>query len=265
MPEGHTIHRLALDHTKLFGRRELTVSSPQGRFTDGAARLDGHVLGRVSAHGKHLFYEWETGDVVHVHLGLYGRFFMHRAPSPVPRDTTRLRLEGVEWTADLVGATQCELIDPIGVSAIVARLGPDPIRNDADPEAAWPKLARRRSPIGMALMDQGVISGVGNVYRAEALFVHGIHPETPAHSITHDQWLGLWGSLRTWLRQGVKDRRIITVPPSEIGKPRSRIGRGEALYVYKQPRCRVCGSEIRRWDLGGRWAYACEGCQPPPG
>lgn len=263
MPEGHTIHRLALDHTARFAGRPTAVTSPQGRASDLARRVDGRRLERVTAHGKHLFYEWETADVVHVHLGLFGRYLEHANPPPAPRDTVRLRVAGADATVDLIGATACELLDPPAVDALLARLGPDPIRRDGDPERAWVKLARRASPIGLALMDQAVISGVGNVYRAEVLFVHAIHPEVPARDITHEQWLGMWKTLRTWLRQGVKDGVIITVPPAVIGKPRSRIQRREALYVYKQDRCRVCGTEIRRWDLGGRWAYACESCQRP--
>lgn len=264
MPEGHTIHRLALDHTKLLTGQPLAVSSPQGRFAEAAGRLDGRCLDRVTAYGKHLFYEWQSGDVVHVHLGLFGRFTTHDAPPPTPGGSVRLRVSSVAATVDLVGATECALIEPDAVSAILARLGPDPIRRDGDPERAWPKLARRASPVGLALMDQSVVAGVGNVYRAEVLFVHGVHPEVPAKQLTHDQWLGLWQTLRTWLRQGVKDGFIITVPPSQIGKPRRRIGRREALWVYKQDHCRRCGGDIRRWDLSGRWAYACETCQPPP-
>ncbi|GAC1309488.1 MAG: Fpg/Nei family DNA glycosylase [Acidimicrobiales bacterium] len=264
MPEGHTLHRLALDHTKLFAGTPLEVTSPQGRVVLAAATVDGQHLLRATAYGKHLFYEWERGDIIHVHLGLFGRFFLHASPPPAPRETVRLRMRGEVSTIDLVGATACELMDPTQVDSLLARLGPDPIRRDGDPERAWPKLARRASPIGLALMDQSVIAGVGNVYRAEVLFVHGIHPEVPARTITHDQWMALWTTLQTWLRQGVKDRRIITVPPNVLGKPRSRITRGEALYVYKRDHCRICGTEIRRWDLGGRWAYACETCQPPP-
>jgi endonuclease-8 len=263
VPEGHTIHRLARDHTRLFAGRAVAVTSPQGRFAEGAARVDGAHLRRVTPYGKHLFYEWSTGDIVHVHLGLIGKFFTHPTPPPAPGPNVRLRLTGAAATVDLVGATICELTDPAGKAAIVARLGPDPLRRGADPERAWPKLQRRASPIGLALMDQSVIAGVGNVYRAESLFVHGIHPEIAARTITHDQWLDIWATLRAWLRQGVKDGVIITVPPEEVGKPRRRIVKGEGLYVYKQDRCRRCGSDVRRWDLGGRWAYACELCQPP--
>ena len=260
MPEGHTLHRLALDH-----RRDLTgplsISSPQGRFADEAARLDDRELERVEAYGKHLFYDFGAGDIVHVHLGLFGRFFRHEPPPPEPRPTARVRMSSLHATVDLVGATDCTLIDPTLRQAILDRLGPDPIRKDGDPELAWRKLQRRKTPIGAALMDQSVLAGVGNVYRAEVLHVHGIHPERPANAITRDEWDSMWSTLVRWLRQGVKDQMIITIEPKVLGKPRSRIRKGEAVHVYKRDRCFTCGAEVRRWDINGRWAYACETCQ----
>lgn len=264
MPEGHTIHRIAKDHRKAFVKQALRVTSPQGRFGDAAARLDGRTLERVEAYGKHLFYDFGAGDLMHVHLGLFGRFLMHPAPPPRPGDAVRVRLDGPTATADLVGATECGLIDPDKRDAIVARLGPDPLRRDADPDQAWAALTRRRIPIGQALMDQAVLAGIGNVYRAEVLSVHGIHPLVPANQIDREQFDAMWATLSEWLRHGVRDGVIITVDPKEVGKPRRRIAKGEALWVYKQDACRRCGTDVRRWDLAGRWAYACERCQPAP-
>ena len=79
MPEGHTLHRLARLHQRRFGRAPVIVSSPQGRFADGAAAVSGRVLKKASAWGKHLFHHYEGGRVVHVHLGLYGTFSEVRA------------------------------------------------------------------------------------------------------------------------------------------------------------------------------------------
>lgn len=262
MPEGHTIHRLALDHRRDLVGRPVSTSSPQGRFADAAARLDERVLEDVEAYGKHLFYDFGAGDLVHVHLGLFGKFLRHEPPPPTPRDTVRLRMSGLDATVDLIGATECALIDPSVRDAVIARLGPDPLRRDAKPERAFAKLQKRKTPIGAALMDQSVLAGVGNVYRAEILNVAGIHPEAPANSMSREQFDDMWTILVGWLRHGVKDQVIITVDPKLIGKPRSKIQRREALWVYKQDRCRRCGTEVRRWDLSGRWAYACETCQP---
>jgi len=262
VPEGHTIHRLARDHAEAFAGQVVTVSSPQGRFA-GAEQVDGHVLQGTSAWGKHLFHHYDVGTV-HVHLGLFGRFFTHRDAPPEPRDTCRMRVSTAAHTVDLVGATACELLDEGQVDALLDRLGPDPLRDDADPDRAWAALQRRRVGVGRALLDQAVLAGVGNVYRAEVLFTHGLHPEVPANEVSRATFDSMWEQLSTWLRSGVRMRRIVTTDPDEIGKPRSRMKRDERVYVYKQERCRRCGSEVRRWDLAGRWAYACETCQPRP-
>ena len=180
MPEGHTVHRAARRQTALLAGGPLAASSPQGRFADGAAALDGRVLAEVEAVGKHLFYRFDRDEVLHVHLGLFGRFREHPVPPPEPRGLIRLRLVGAEAAVDLSGPTACDLVGEEGRERIVARLGEDPLRPGADPERAIADLARRRVAIGAALLDQRIIAGLGNVFRAEVLFVCGVAPEREA-------------------------------------------------------------------------------------
>jgi formamidopyrimidine-DNA glycosylase len=262
VPEGHTIHRLALDHTRLLAGRVISVSSPQGRHPQLSAVLDGHVLQNVEAFGKHLFYHWRDAPILHIHLGLIGSF-RESASSPGP--SVQLRLASSSGAVDLVGATTCELIDAPRRQNILDRLGPDLLANDADPERAWERLSKREIPIASALLDQRILSGVGNVYRAEALFINGIHPLRPANTLTRAEFQNLWATLATMLRQGVEDRRIVTVHASEraaVGV--ETVAPEDAFYVYKQQHCRRCGTPISMVTLGPRRAYACEHCQPPP-
>jgi endonuclease-8 len=259
VPEGHTIHRLARDHARAFQGAVVSVSTVDGRFP-GATLLDGTVLRDTSAHGKHLFHHYDAG-VVQIHLGLIGKFYRWKGEPPTPRPTVRMRLSDAERTFDLVGAIICRLITPDEAGEVMSGLGPDPLRADADPMVAYAALQRRSVGIGRALLDQAVLAGVGNVFRCEVLFVHGIHPEVPAKQISVNEWLAIWETLVDWLRIGVRMNRIVTVGPVEAGRPRSRILRADATYVYKQDRCRRCNTEIRRWDLAGRWSYACETCQ----
>ena len=103
MPEGHTIHRLARDHRTWWQGEPLALTSPQGRFADGARMLDQCVLEGVDAVGKHLLYRF--GDTtLHVHLGLFGRFRSYRVP-PRPGGSVRLRMAGADpqWTYLLIG------------------------------------------------------------------------------------------------------------------------------------------------------------------
>src|SRR5690242_19500025 len=170
MPEGHTLHRLARLHQRRFGRAPVVVSSPQGRFTDGAADVNGRVLRQSDAWGMHLFHHYDGGRVVHIHLGLYGTFTEAPVPLPLPVGQVRMRMVGAEYGTDLRGPTVCEVIGEPEIADVVAKLGPDPLRGDADPETAWKRIAKSRRPIGALLMDQAVIAGVGNVYRSELLF-----------------------------------------------------------------------------------------------
>ncbi len=257
MPEGHTIHRIARDQTRTLARRVVGVSSPQGRFASGAALIDGLVLEAIEAWGKHLFYRFEHDRILHVHLGLYGRYWPFRPPGEATHRQVRLRLEGEGHGYDLTGPTACDVIDATERDSIVARLGPDPLRRDSDPSTVPARLARRRSAIGVALMDQSVVAGVGNVYRAECLFVHRMHPERPSNTVGSEQWLDMWETLSRMLRDGVRMRRIVTV------RDDPRVHDSRQRYVYRQDRCAYCDTAIRRWDLAGRWAYACEHCQPP--
>ena len=184
MPEGHTLHRLAHDLDDAFAGTAPRASSPQGRFEDGAALLDGRAWRGASAWGKHLFVAFDGDLVLHVHLGLYGKFHVHAgdyaatgAPDPVGQ--VRLRLLTADRLAELRGATACEVLTPAEAEAIQARLGPDPLRpldELNDPERAWHRVHRSRTAIGPLIMDQAVLAGVGNVYRSEVLFRHRLDP-----------------------------------------------------------------------------------------
>ena len=250
MPEGHTIHRLARDHRRDLAGRRVAVSSPQGRFAAGAQRLDGRTLLGVEAYGKHLFYRWEGGDTLHVHLGLVGLFRTFHGAAPPPTAGTRLALERDGLSAQLRGPMICALLDPGEEEALRARLGPDPLRRDADPDTAYAALRRRRVPIGAALLDQRVVAGIGNVFRAEALFVCGIDPLLPANELDREAFDQLWATLVAMLRKGVRQGRIVTA---------GRAGR----YVYRRAGepCLRCTTTVAAGEVAGRTLYSCPCCQ----
>ena len=264
MPEGHTIHRAAREQTRLLARRNVRVSSPQGRFTADAQRIDGTILERVEAVGKHLFYHWESGEIGHVHLGLFGRFrVQQRIGNPDPRGAVRMRLAAAETTVDLSGPTVCSLDPPSVRAEILARLGPDPLRRSTSPERMFTRIERSQRAIGDLLMDQSVVAGIGNVYRAEALFVAGIHPLREGSRLDRAELEALWEIVSGMLREGRRVGHIVTVDRVEIGLGlRARIPRDEATYVYKRDRCVRCGNAIRTIEIAGRTCYYCPTDQP---
>ncbi|HEY0520937.1 MAG TPA: DNA-formamidopyrimidine glycosylase family protein [Ilumatobacteraceae bacterium] len=262
MPEGHTIHRIAIDHAKVLRGKRVTVSSPQGRFAASAELVNGARLKDLEAYGKHLFYYWSNGLVGHVHLGLFGRFRVYRGDGPAEAPTVRMRLAVPKATIDLIGPTDCAIGTGDDRDRIVRRLGPDPLRPDADPAKAFAAISRRVAPIGQLILDQKVISGLGNVYRAEALFLNGINPNRPGTLLTRAEFDGLWATIVEMLERGVADDRIVTLDRELFDIPTGVTRRGDTTYVYHRDRCVRCGSAILTVKLGGRPCYYCPVDQP---
>ncbi|GAB2881564.1 Fpg/Nei family DNA glycosylase [Streptomyces mayteni] len=271
MPEGHTIHRLAADYRELLGGgRPVRADSPQGKFADGAALIDGQPLTAAEAHGKHLFLNFGPVGWVHIHLGLYGKVAFGAGPAPAPVGQIRLRLAGQAGYALLRGPTACALLTSPEKDAITARLGPDPLRADADPALAFRRIAASRVTIAALLMDQRIVAGVGNVYRAEVLFRHGIDPYRTGRSLSPAEWSAIWSDLVALMREGVRRGRIDTVRPEHtpeaMGRPPRVDDHGGEVYVYRragQP-CLVCAAEVRTATLAARNLFWCPACQHRP-
>ncbi|MFF3289582.1 Fpg/Nei family DNA glycosylase [Streptomyces sp. NPDC003023] len=267
MPEGHTIHRLAEDYRDRFAGWSVRVSSPQGKFSGSAALLDGRVLDGADAHGKHLFLGFEDTGWIHIHLGLFGKLGFGTAPAPPPTDTVRLRVVNDEHYADLRGPTTCALITDDEKRAVHERLGPDPLRPSDGPDRAWARISRSRTTIAALLMDQKIIAGVGNVYRAEVLFRHGIDPYRTGRDLTRRQWDAIWDDLVALMREGVRNNRIDTVreehTPEAMGRPPRVDDHGGEVYVYRRANlpCHICAGPVRTAGLAARNLFWCPSCQ----
>lgn len=263
MPEGHIVHRLAGIHRDRFGGRAVRVSSPQGRFSDGARLVDGRVLTGAEALGKHLLHFYDNERIVHMHLGIYGVFREKPVPMEPPVGQVRMRMVGTEYGTDLRGPTRCEVVDEGDLAVLRGRIGPDPLRTDADPERAWARISRSRSAIGTLLMDQSVISGVGNIYRAEVLFRQGVDPLRAGRDVSREEWDRIWADLVALMRVGVADGGIVVVEPEhDHGAPAYAEGKPRT-YVYRRAGdpCRVCGTPVLHRELSARNLFWCPGCQ----
>lgn len=324
MPEGHTIHRLARIFSELFAGEHVRVSSPQGRFSAGAALVDGRRLDRVEAFGKQMFLGFGLADAelawVRVHLGLYGAWTFAGDDStvvehaigaprrrvgeqesvaalgqadaaahdshgrfipPEPRGQVRARVLGRHAVADLAGPTACEVISEPERLTVVGKLGPDPLRKDADRQHFIDRVRRSRTPIGVQLMNQDVIAGVGNIYRAEVLFRAGLDPMLPGTQVPAEVLAEIWDDLALLMADGVRTGRIVTTDAAdrgrghELGEMDARrvrqntddepdaISRNESFYVYHREglACRACGSKILIRQVAARNLFWCPTCQ----
>lgn len=270
MPEGHALHRLAGRQQQQFGGQRVAVSSPQGRFGPEAAVLDGLVFTEAQAWGKHLVYGFDDGardrrppQLVHIHLGIYGAFTEEDLPMPAPTGQVRLRMVGERLGVDLRGPNTCELYTPEELTALIGRLGPDPLRPEADPAIAWDRIRRSRRAIGSLLMDQKVIAGVGNIYRAEVLFRVGIDPLRPGTSISRAEFDEMWNDLVALMPIGMATGLIHVVRPADDHGAPAYAANRPRTYVYRRAGdpCRHCRTPIAARELEGRNLFWCPACQ----
>lgn len=371
MPEGHSVHRIALQFAENFQGQVISVSSPQGRFAAGAALLNGKRLEAAGAVGKHMFLYFTDELCMRVHLGIYGawdftgvlrvhprievhgmnvsrssarlgqigmdssggtadvrdagrlggatvernterstgvlcgenysakngdgshcdalaedsvtsigaprktRYKMAEKESgrvasavfpPEPVGQVRARLLSETACADLRGPTACEVLDPEGVRAVLARLGPDPANRAGRKEFMrfYERASAKQTAIGQVLMDQSVLAGVGNVYRAELLFRARLDPYTPADRITVGQYEQLWADWCKLLKSGIRVGQMLTIEGLR-GKAKLRAMQNlrDRHWVYKRDglACRICGTHIVLAQMQARKLYWCPNCQ----
>ena len=262
MPEGHEIHRFAERQARAFAGKKVHVDSPNGGFAD-AELLDGRKLLEVKAIGKHLGYCFGKDLTVHVHLGQYGDFWEGEQPMPAPKGALRFRMwTKAEWL-ELRGPTDCRIFSDAEWQALEARLGPDPLVAGTDPKPLYTLIESKKTPIGILLMDQSVVSGIGNIYRAELLYRARVHPDRPGRQMTTPALKAIWKDAVTLMQAGMEDRRMVTTRPKDRPHPRGKALKEETHYVYRRQGrpCRVCGTEIESKPMAGRTVYWCPLCQ----
>jgi endonuclease-8 len=260
MPEGHKIHFIACQHDRQLSGQVIKVTSPQGRFRSEARKVSRCRLDQVTAAGKHLFYHFEGQRIIHVHLGRYGKFRQRATPPPPPIGKVRMRMVADNVTIDLNGPTTCRVISPEQVDEVTGKLGPDPLAGGRKSEVLA-NIRGSRKPIGSLLLDQSVVSGVGNIFRAEVLFEIGQDPRTPGSELSSDALNRLWRSLSSMMKKGLRYGRIISVTSREAGRPLSDLQGAERFRVYGKQACPRCDGLIETIELASRKLYWCKRCQ----
>ena len=242
MPEGDALHRAA-QRLRVLEGEVVAVETPHPRAAvlRLAERLDGRRLERVQAVGKNLVLGFEGGLVLRSHLRMSGRWRVQAAGTE-PFGTPWLVLRGRERQAVLWNGPVLELTR--GRSPTVARLGPDVMadRPDLDGMLARLRAADPRREVGDALLDQRLVAGIGNMWKAEALFAVGISPWKPLGEHSDEELRSLLSAAAT-LMQGPRGRHRVY---RRAGRP-----------------CPRCGTLVRSYPQGdaARMAYWCPGCQ----
>ena len=178
----------------------------------------------------------------------------------------RLRLMTDVTCADLRGPTACALQTAEEMAATIAKLGPDPLVDDlAAAEEQFVSVVRRKpTSIGLLLMHQSVVSGIGNVYRAELLFRAQLNPHTPGREVRDETVRAIWHDWTRLLAIGVETGQMMTMDDLDAeGYRRAMAHRDDRHWVYQRAGlpCRVCGTEIVLEEMAKRKLYWCPRCQ----
>jgi len=293
MPEGNEIHRWAERHEAAFVGKPVQVDGPQGRFVDSDV-IDGRKLLRVMAVGKHLGYDFGKDRILHIHLGLQGDFTEGSGSLPEVRGALRLRMwnaqrvklpavpgvskrhawyssddgtghlkpEQIAWV-ELRGPMDCSVYTQAKWDGLLERLGPDPLNGDL-PDRAFEKIQKSRKPIGQLLMEQDVIAGIGNIYRAELLYRARQSPFTPGKDVPLAVLKKMWKDAGPLMRAGMVDRRIVTTLAKDRLNKTGKVEVDDEHYVYRRNGrdCRICGGKVSKQEgFAGRNLFWCPTCQ----
>ncbi len=260
MPEGDTIYRAAQRvGTALTGRRLSAVKGSAPAIRTTSSRLTGARIEQVRSVGKHLLIESDTDLTIRTHLRMSGiwEIYPKEARWRYPIGAARVILEHDETTVVCFSAPDVSVDSPAAIQREIDHLGPDLCADDFDRDEAIRRMgSTQKATIAEHIADQGVLAGIGNVYKSEILFLERIHPEASALLKETEVERVVDRSRQLLMLNRSRPKRITT------GETR----RGAELWVYGrggQP-CRRCRTKIEAAWIGDleRITYWCPNCQP---
>lgn len=268
VPEGDTIHRSAARLATALASRDLVRY--RGPRLGVHAPLPGTRIDAVEARGKYLLIHFADRTVLETHMRMNGSWHLYRRGERWRRSRGNARaiVETDEWIAVCFSAPHVVLRSAAVLDARAAsgdprragpeRLGPDLAGDDPDFDETLERLTRftvAATPAAVALLDQRIFAGVGNVFKSEVLFACSVHPETPIGQVPADVCRRMAETAHAQLR-------------ANLGPgPRTTVPEGLAVYGRAGRPCRRCGDRIERGRHGphDRSTYWCPSCQPAPG
>lgn len=228
---------------------------------DLAKAITHRTIIRLIRRGKRIVFHLDNGNVFFIHLGMTGRLAIVPSAAPVEIHTHLI--------LDLGARQQLRFRDPrrfgeirwLGAALGDEKMGPEPLAMRTAQLAR--RLEKTTRAIKNALMDQSVIAGLGNIYVDESLFAAGIHPLTPAHTLTPAQVALLALSIKRTLRRAIRYRGSTLRDYVDANGVKGAFQLRHKVYDRAGKPCRTCNTPIARIVLGGRSTHFCPRCQPP--
>ncbi len=260
---GRTVADVAVTHPRAVRRHEAGAD-------DFAARLRGRTVRAVRRRGKYLWLPLDSGDALTGHLGMSGQLLVVPADSPPPKHLhVRLRFDDGGRELRFVDQRTFGglLVVPDGdpVPPLLAHIARDPLDPDFDDEAFVAGLRRRRTGVKRALLDQTLVSGIGNIYADETLWRARLHGERPTDVLTRPAARRLLGHARDVLTEAIAagGTSFDALYVSAEGVS-GLFERSLDAYGREGLPCSRCGTPIRRETFMNRSSASCPRCQPRP-
>ncbi|MDX6225474.1 MAG: formamidopyrimidine-DNA glycosylase [Frankiales bacterium] len=260
---GRTIEDVRVSHPRAV-RRHVAGGA------DLAARLRGATVTAARRRGKFLWMPLDTGEALQAHLGMSGQLLVESQEAPEEAHLhVRVRFgdggDELRFVDQRTFGGLAVIEDGEPVPPALAHVAPDPLEEAFDDEAFVGALRRRRTGIKRALLDQGLISGVGNIYADEALWRARLHWARATEGLPKPKVRELLGHLREVfadaLRQGGTSFDSLYV---NVNGESGYFDRSLNVYGREGAPCYRCGSLIRREAFMSRSSYRCPRCQPVP-
>jgi endonuclease VIII len=265
MAEGHAVARWGDALRQLVGEQVRVIEVPP-RWRDRAEQIRSAHLTNVETHGKHLVLHFSSGWVVHTHAMQYGSWQIGPIGHELRKESrfARLRLTMERHEAVFFHGPVMEVlsVDELATHARFQSLGPDLLHEDFPVTRVIGALQRQgQREIGDAVLDQRIVSGIGNIYKSEGLFLAAIHPRRPVADVSASELETFFTELIPLMQEGrLQSGMIVTLPPDLQLEPWMR----NWVYQRRGHPCFVCATKIEMFRQGEwqRTTYFCPHCQP---
>ncbi|CAA9476065.1 MAG: Formamidopyrimidine-DNA glycosylase [uncultured Rubrobacteraceae bacterium] len=269
LPEVETIRGDLVDLVVGSRIEEVEVLAPalveEPAVEEFVRRLRGVGISGARRRAKHLIVELIGGDSLVLQLKIGGQFLLV-PPVPVP-ETSLMLVLGLDggrrlFLRDETGFTRARLLDAEGLDARLAPLGPEPFDDGFTEGYLRGKLGSRRVQIKPALLDQGVVSGIGNIYVDEILYDARLHPRRKANTLSDGEWGALYRAIGENLRAGIEHRgTTFDLYRDVLGRKGHHQDHLRVFLKAGRPCPSGCGGRIVREKVGGRPTFYCPSCQ----
>jgi formamidopyrimidine-DNA glycosylase len=274
MPELPEVHTVVTDLNKNIPGYKISgvaINSSYKTLPDNATfkkALDGKSIVEVKRIAKNILIKLSSGNYILIHLAMTGRVLL-RNTSDQTDSWIRVSLK-IEKNGDMkeLRFADIRMFGKIGVISekavqkLLNKYGPEPTNSNLSAERFYEIIKSKKTNIKNVLLDQNLISGLGNIYATDALFISSINPQTSTSKITLDMAKNLLKSAKSVLEEGMKNRGS-TLPDKTYVDIFGREGSQQKFFkIYMKEKCPKCNAKVSFIKLNGRRTYFCENCQP---